>query len=423
VIVSRGMVVASEVRAMSGPTPAPSGIIGPFHGTPTPPVMGPAFDLYQHASYAEMYRRHNWVYTVVDYRAHAVARLPLKVYRRVENGREDLRDHPMAALLRRPNPQMDRNLFWRTVIVHLDLFGEAILRKVRANDGRILELWPMHPSFVKVEPSGEGLAYQFVNASGGVELTADDVIHVRSVDPMGGYRGVSPLEPLRRTLENEESARLAQASFWKRGARPGMALTHPGQLSAAAQQRLKAQFDAIAAGAANTGSTVVLEEGMAAQNLGLSAEEAQYIQTRELNAVEVIAAYHLPPTAVGILTHATYSNVTEQLRSVYRDTVAPLLQMLEAALNVSLRPEFGDTDDVYAEFVLDEVLRGAFEDRVAAIATAISSGQMTPAEARQLENRPFIEGSDQLLVNAAVVPVASVTSPPPPVALEPQETP
>lgn len=363
---------------------------------------------YARAIYGEMYRRHNWVYTVVDYRAHAVARLPVKVFRRNVDGRVDERDHPYARLLQRPSPVMDKNLFWRTVCTHYDLFGEVIIVKLRGADGLPDELHPVHPSQVEIDLDGGSLTYRFVSTSGVTTLPAADVVHIRSVDPDAGVRGVSALEPLRRTLENEDAARTAQASFWRNGARPGVALVHPGQLSQQAIDRLKAQFDAIAAGASKTGTTVVLEEGLKPEVLTVTAEEAQYIQTRELNAVEVVAAYHLPPTAVGILTHATYSNVTEQLRSVYRDTVAPLLQMMEAALDAQLRPDFAPDGEVYAEFVLDEVLRGSFEDRVQALAAAINSAQITPAEARQLENRPYVDGSDKLLINAAAVPVAAV---------------
>ena len=54
---------------------------------------------------------------------------------------------------------------------------------------------------------------------------------------------------------------------------------------------------------------------------------------------------------------------------------------------------------------MDEVLRGAFEDRIPAMVAAINAGIMMPSEARELENRPFVEGSDQLFINAAVVPI------------------
>jgi hypothetical protein len=112
------------------------------------------------------------------------------------------------------------------------------------------------------------------------------------------------------------------------------------------------------------------------------------------------------------LDRATFSNITEQMRSMYRDTMAPKLKLIESTLETELRdgrfgrdgePDFGG--NVYAEFLMDEVLRGDFEQRSAAKATAIQTGQMTPAEAREMENLPFIEGSDRLYINSAVVPL------------------
>jgi phage portal protein BeeE len=78
---------------------------------------------------------------------------------------------------------------------------------------------------------------------------------------------------------------------------------------------LKAQFDAAHAGADNTGSTVVFEEGVKRRIVQLSAEEMQYIESRKLNREEVCAAFDVPPPVVHILDHATFSNITEQLRS------------------------------------------------------------------------------------------------------------
>jgi phage portal protein BeeE len=62
----------------------------------------------------------------------------------------------------------------------------------------------------------------------------------------------------------------------------------------------------------------------------LTAEEAQYIETRKLNREEVCAAYDVPPPVVHILDRATFSNITEQMRSMYRDTMAPRLNGFEA---------------------------------------------------------------------------------------------
>jgi HK97 family phage portal protein len=102
---------------------------------------------------------------------------------------------------------------------------------------------------------------------------------------------------------------------------------------------------------------------MTPQKLSLSAEEAQYIETRKLNREEVCAVYDVPPPVVHILDRATFSNITEQMRSMYRDTMAPRLGLYESVLDTQLRPDFDPRGDLYAEFLMDEVLRGSFEQR------------------------------------------------------------
>jgi hypothetical protein len=205
-----------------------------------------------------------------------------------------------------------------------------------------------------------------------------------------------------------------------------VALTHPGHLSNEAKTRLKARFEQVAAGADKTGTTVVLEEGMDAKIIGLNQEEAQYESTRKLNREEVCAAYDLPPPAVHILDHATYSNITEQMRSIYRDTMAPKLSLFESTMDLQLRPDFDPDGRQYAEFLLDEVLRGDFEQRAEAMASMVSTAQRTPNELRKLDNYPPVEGGDRLYINSTFIPideVSSRTSPNPPAEDIPGATP
>lgn len=366
-------------------------------------------------AYSALYRRQQWVRTCVDKRAWLLARLPLKVYQHDDLNRPEVTDHPYARLLARPNSRHSRFYFWLWVMSTYDIYGEAFVGKMRDPNGRPDQLVPFHPTAMHVAdelPDGR-VIWDFDNGTVRISgIPDEDLVRFRNYNPDSYVRGLSKLESLRATLENEDAALRAQSSFWKRGARPGVALTHAGSLSAPAMTRLKLQWDQIAAGADNTGATVVLEEGMKPEVMQLTAEEAQYIDARKLNREEVVAAYDMPPPAVHILDHATYSNITAQLRSVYRDTMAPITVFLEAELEAQLRggtrpgsstPDFGD--DVYAEFLLDGVLRGDFEERADAYQKAINSGWATPAEVRKLENLPFIEGSDRLFVNSTMIPI------------------
>lgn len=359
------------------------------------------------AAYAEMYRRQLWVGVVVSKRARGTARLPLKVYLRDEMNRPEApRDNAYASLLRNPNPAMSTFRFWEWTSSTYDVFGEAAWLKLRDNGGRPYALAPLHPTGLEFR---DGF-WWFDNGALKVDrIVPADLVFFRNYNPSDMVRGLSNLEQLRDTLENEGAARKATSAFWTNGARPGFALTHPSSLSEPAQTRLRAQWDKDHSGAGNTGRTLILEEGMEAKILQLTQEDAQYIETRKLNREEVCAAYDMPPPAVHILDHATYSNITENLRSVYRDTMAPHLKGFESDLDLQLRaPDFGD--DVYAEFLMDEVLRGDFEQRAMAYKQA---DYMTIAEKRRAENLPFIEGTDIILVNTATLPLDRLDDPGP----------
>ena len=374
------------------------------------------------ASYATLYRRQQWVRVCVDKRAWLLARLPLKVYEHDDLNRPERPDHPYARLLRHPNIKMSAFSFWLWFQSTYDIYGETFAGKVRDPSGLPVQLVPLHPVNMHANEERNGrLLWDFDN--GKVRITNipdEDLLHPKGYNPESFSRGLSKLESLRATLENEDAALRAQSSFWRNGARPGVALSHPGNLSKPAADRLKLEWNTVAAGVDNFGGTVVLEEGMKPEILQLSAEEAQYIDARKLNREEVVAGYDMPPPAVHILDHATYSNITAQLRSVYRDTMAPITVFHEAELEAQLRgsvrpgasgPDFGD--EVYAEFLLDGVLRGDFDERADAYQKSINSGWQTPAEVRKLENLPFVEGSDQLFINSTMIPIAAAAEPAP----------
>ena len=374
-----------------------------------PPMSGPGWP----SAYAGIYERQLWVYVVVSKRARATARLPLPVYSRtVDESRVRRPDHPMFKLLTRPNPGLSGFNLWLWTSSTFDIYGDAFWLKRRNSSEVVAELWPMHPSsMTKVADD----AWSFDNGKTRIDnIPSGDLVHFRSFHPTSMSHGMSPLEPLRATLENEWHARNATSSFWQRGARPGMALVHPQTLSDPALKRLDQKIRTMHSGSGTTGSTILLEEGLTPHNLTLTAEEAQYVETRKLNREEVCAAYDVPPPVVHILDRATFSNITEQMRSMYRDTMAPHLNGFEATIETDLRLAEWRNDDVYAEFLMDEVLRGDFEARQDALKNA---DHLTIAEKRRIENLPFIEGTDRIFINAAQVPLPPESEgdvPPPP---------
>lgn len=241
----------------------------------------------QFASYAAIYRKQLWVNIVVDKLALGTARLPLKVYERDAAGdRHEARDSDYGRLMREPNPKHDKFFFWLWTASTKEVYGEALWVKIRDAAGIPRELWPLHPVNVyteneKTDAGVDELAYYVTHGSttaARLRIPERDVVHFKSYNPDTTVRGMSKIEPLRQTLLNEDAARRATSAFWSSGARPAVALKSKLKLSPAAKESLKKSWNAVTAGADNTGATVVLEEGMEAERLSLTAEEAQYIE-------------------------------------------------------------------------------------------------------------------------------------------------
>lgn len=383
-------------------------------------------DLLGHfATYAALYRAQPSVATVVDKVSAAGARLTVKVWDTTKaSGRVQDTTSPLASLMANPCVEMSPFAFWRWTFSTYEVYGEAFWYKqrekswvdgdgVRRQSGDVVTLLPMHPSRTAVhrDPAGN-VIYVFtlgVASAGILRAPSEDVVPFLRYNPDMLMRGLSRLEPLRQTLRNEDSARRANDSFWNRGARPGLALTTPGKLSQPAQERLRAQFDAMHAGADNVGSTMVLEEGLTAVPLQLNAEEMQYIESRKLNLQEVCMVYDVPPPVVHILDHATYSNITEQMRSMYRDTMSPRLEDVESVIDWAVRSEFFPAGQREVEFDMSEVLRGDYETRVDKAQVLRQTGLATGNEGRDLVGLPRSSDPemDKLYANAALVPLGT----------------
>jgi len=97
---------------------------------------------------------------------------------------------------------------------------------------------------------------------------------------------------------------------------------------------------------------------------GQTFRDTEYINARKLSKTECAAAYHIPPPFVGDLEHATFSNIKEQHKQLYADTLGPWFTMIELAIELWLLPEVKDAGaDIYCEFNIAEKLRAHSKNR------------------------------------------------------------
>lgn len=372
---------------------------------PAPIPVGPSVSLADGVvqDYAAIWRTQPQIRTVVSFLARNIAQLGLHVYRRVSDvDRERLTEHPLAELLSQPNPTTTRYRWVEALISDLALYDNALIAKIRhARQPRaLLRLDPRSVTPLGDQPY-EPEGYRVQGNQGSRDLRPDDVMHFRGYNPVDIRWGASPIETLRRILIEEYQASRYREQLWRNGARVSGYLQRPldaPEWSRAEKERFRAQWQSQYTGdGPQTGGTPILEDGMSFHDAAVTPEAAQYIEARKLTREEVASAYHIPPPMIGVLDHATYSNIQEQHKHLYQDTLGPWLEMISQEIHLQLLPDFPDTDRVYTEFNLAEKLRGSFEEQADQLQTSVGAPWMTRNEARARVNLPQLPDGDGLI--------------------------
>jgi HK97 family phage portal protein len=369
---------------------------------PTWQVQG-ALDLYgAHAQdYLAIYRTQPNVRTCVDFLARNIAQLGLAGYRRIsDTDRVRLQpDEPLSRLIDRPNPTTTRYRMVESVMQDLGIYFNTYLLKIRTDPLGLVRL-PANQMTIAgtLLPTG----YRWTNTAGEVTPFAlSEVVHI------GGYglglMGLSPLETLRRLLAEEAAAGDYRQQMWTNATRVEGVIQRPKDApkwSPIQKQSWREQWQgAYSAGGTRPGSVAILEDGMEFKQVSYNPRDLEYSAARKLSREECAAAYHIPPPLVGILEHATFSNITEQHKMLYQDTLGPWLELIQCEWERQIVPEFFEPEaEVYLEFNINEKLKGSFEQQAASLQLLVGRPVMTANEGRARLNLPRIDdpSADQL---------------------------
>lgn len=352
-------------------------------------TSGPYYDGFRR-SYSQIYQTQPAVRTVIDFFARNIAQLGLQVFRRVsDTDRERVTTHPLPRLIKRPNPSTTRYRFVESTVQDIGTYANGYWAKVRARDRLGLVRLPAGEMGVRGGLLPELYEWTPQGASAPLKFQPSEIVHFRMYDPSNPLIGFPPIETLRRILAEEAAASDYRQKMWKNSARAESVIERPKDAptwSPERRQQFREQWQEFAG--AKAGMTPILEDGMTLKPFGFNARDSQYLESMKLSLERVAAAYHVPLPMVGILDHATFSNIREQHKQLYQDCLGPWLVMLEEELELQLLPEFDDVEDVYLEFNIAEKLKGSFEEQATALRNLVGRPIMTANEGRARLNLP-----------------------------------
>ena len=351
------------------------------------------------ASYAHIYCSQPTVAAVVNKLCRQISTLPLKAYRRVDDNRRERlpNDHPLSMLLRRPLPRKGATSTKQWLAFPWLLHGNALVGKVRKDpDSPPYALVPLDwPQLSAYAESGSFVEWWSTTQFGDDErwIRAEDAIHVAWESPSGEL-GVSPLDQLGVTIQVDDAAKRQQRAAFRNGIFPSIAVTLGAGTNGRSPDKdmidlTRDTLNTLHKNPDQAFKALLLAPDTKVETLAITAREAELIETRQVNREEVAMCYDVPPPLIGDLRHATLANLKEFGRQFYTDILRPWLTVLEETLQAQLIDnEPWGTPDLYVEFDLSEQLKGDPQELANSLEVQIRSGQITPNEARSVQNRP-----------------------------------
>lgn len=311
------------------------------------------------------YQGSSYVYACISLIAKTSASIPWRAVKlnRESGIWEDLQDHPLTEILRKPNPWQDGTALMNKMVTFLYIGGNGFISKVRDNTDTIGELYILPPDAMMPVPNRQEFITEYeYRWEGRLErLPAQDIIQIMFPNPENPFFGMSPLQPLSRTIDTELSAlEWQRTSFQNRAVADGIfSFEHditPNQFERA-RQFIREQR--------NTREPWVLGQGAKWQQMALTAIEMDFINTRKYTREEICAVLGVPPVMIGILDNATLANIEVARKIFWLDTIIPLLETVQSAYNLFLAPEFGN-DDIRVEYDITgvEALQENFGEKV-----------------------------------------------------------
>lgn len=352
------------------------------------------------------------VYASVGLIGGAVASMPFHMFKRTTAGRERYESDLWWLFNESPFDGWTSATAWHHITQSVLLRGDGFWQIHRASpySNTIIGFEPLLPSLVdkntRTKPTDP---YPVVDRATGAMRYVDpvDMLHFPGI----GFDGLRSLTPIRAALRSAAGIALAAddyaGAFFANGARADFALKAPGNISKEQAELLRATWAQRHSGARNAHLPAVLAGGLEIQQLTMSAEDAQLLESRKFQVEDVARIFGVPPHMIGHTEKTTsWGSGVEQMSIAFvRYTVGRHLDTIAQEINRKVWPK---SRHVYGEFNRDSLLEGDATAQAGYFSKALggpgAAGWMTANEVRRLKNLPPIDGGDQLVHLSAAKP-------------------
>lgn len=300
------------------------------------------------------------------------------------------------------HPQWAASAGWDHLMRSRLYHGDAYLIIERNGAGMVTGLRPISRSrMITYEMENRRLVYGVLPEARSMDSQVyyydqDDIIHV----PGDGFDGIQSPSVLQFELRGAAAAALAaqdwSGRFFANGLMPGFALEFPEQPTAEAVEDLRQRIQDNYGGVRNVGKPLLLFGGAKANELSVTPDDAQLLESRKFQVEEIARIYGVPPFMIGQTEKTTsWGSGVEAMGSGFvRYTLRKHLHAITNEFNRKLFTR----GNLFCEFDTSDLERPSFKDFTESLRAGLGRAGERPIftqnEARARFNLPPVDGGD-----------------------------
>jgi HK97 family phage portal protein len=212
---------------------------------------------------------------------------------------------------------------------------------------------------------------------------------------------------MRQEVELSNALQTFGTKYFENGTNLGGIVEHPGHLGKNARDHLKEDLDKNYTGLDHAQRTIILEEGMKYNKIGIPAEDSQFIQSRKFQLEEVCRYYGVQLHMIQNLDKASFNNIEQQSLEFRTYCMLPWATIWEQEIYKSCLTPEEQIQNYYARYNMNALLRADYSTRMNNYRTGVQMGLYSLNEVREMEDMNPIpgEGGNVHFVNSAMIDI------------------
>jgi HK97 family phage portal protein len=316
-----------------------------------------------------------------------ISALPLVLKKTTPTGPVDATEHPLYDKLKTvPNAFQTSVELREHMMLDTLLFGRFANWVQRDGAGVVTAISPLMVdalTWIGPLPNGD-IAWNYSTPYLTRRFTQQDLWR-GSIMSRTTFDGQSLILLAREAIGMAMAAEEQGARLFSNGIQSDLVLEYAETLDDTSRQTLKKALADAYSGSQNAFRALVLDNGLTAKRIGLTAVESQFLEARNYQLSDIARIFRIPSVMLGIIGDKanTYASTEQFFLSYEKHCIRPWCNRIEQTISrdLILPGEKG----IFAKHDLTDLLRADMETRFAAYGVGIQSGWIKLNEPRQWE--------------------------------------